>query len=802
MTGVEYDAKGARTKVTLGNGVVTTYGYDSRTFRLSSVKTRRVPPRAADRPRAPDTRTGVQDLGYSYDPVGNVTRVRDAAQPRVFGFNTMVDASCDYTYDALYRLVAASGREHLGQSAGRLRPPGPTTWSDSPHISPNDPQALGRYRESYSYDAAGNLQLLRHRGSSPARPGWTRTFEFQDPSELQAARRTNRVTSVRTGGTTGALTYDAAGNVTSLPDLPIMTWDHADRLSTTSRQTVAAGIPETTYYEYDAQGQRARKTTRRTAASRAASAVASERVYVGDFELFRVFDTNGAVTLSRTSLHIADGADRLATVEIRTDPGHPEQLTRYQFGNLVGSVTVELDERARFVSYEEYYPFGSTALLVAAAGVPPKRYRMSAKERDEESGLSYFGARYYAPWLCRWMSPDPAGVADGLNLYVYARDNPVTRVDPDGRESDFERAAGLLRRVNEAAPKYEAVRQAAAANRLAAQKGDRATASREWDRLKQELVKHSNEGMKIAFTVWAFMALAVASGVTGGLAAEAVIAASATPAAPALGVKMLAGAFGGIVGGSVDVAGEQALRGFLGERMLTPLEVAGRVAISGAIPVAAEGVAAGLSKLTSLIRAALPATKAPGGVLAFETIVPKMKSVGSMGTPVTELEAVHIVKPSGFPNPDEFAIELAAHKNAIQDIIDREGVAGLQARIAEYRANKEVFNQLRSEINGSLGPGPGTGALASPRHGDRRGSLCHRPGRGRPGQQHHRGGVEAVGGADHGHRRPGQPVGQDLAEGRHRLVSMVRRTRESRRWTRRASSSWSETPASRCATSV
>jgi RHS repeat-associated protein len=48
-----------------------------------------------------------------------------------------------------------------------------------------------------------------------------------------------------------------------------------------------------------------------------------------------------------------------------------------------------------------------------------KRYRYTDKERDDSSGLCYYGARYLAPWLARWISPDSAGAVDGLNLYIY-----------------------------------------------------------------------------------------------------------------------------------------------------------------------------------------------------------------------------------------------------------------------------------------------------------------------------------------------------------------------------------------------
>jgi len=56
------------------------------------------------------------------------------------------------------------------------------------------------------------------------------------------------------------------------------------------------------------------------------------------------------------------------------------------------------------------------------------------KERDDLTGLYYYGARYYAPWLGRWMSADPSGPQDGLNLYEYVSSNPIGYIDPDGNE--------------------------------------------------------------------------------------------------------------------------------------------------------------------------------------------------------------------------------------------------------------------------------------------------------------------------------------------------------------------------------
>lgn len=94
----------------------------------------------------------------------------------------------------------------------------------------------------------------------------------------------------------------------------------------------------------------------------------------------------------------------------------------------------ELDHEGKIISQEQYYPYGGTALWSTRHQTDAnyKTLRYSGKERDV-SGLLYYGYRYYAPWLMRWINPDPAGSADGFNLYAMVGNNPITWIDTDGR---------------------------------------------------------------------------------------------------------------------------------------------------------------------------------------------------------------------------------------------------------------------------------------------------------------------------------------------------------------------------------
>jgi len=452
VANIDYDAKGQRQRIDYKNGASTFYSYDPLTFRLTQLLTRR---NAAAFPSDDPQPTAagwpgrqVQNLHYTYDPVGNITHIQDDAQQTAYFRNRRVEPSNDYTYDALYRLIQATGREHLGQTNGAPNPPTSPDAFNAFHTRldhPGNGNAMGTYIERYVYDAVGNFLQMQHRGSEPAHPGWKRAYDYAEPSLIEdgsgaALLKTSNRLSRTTLNPNGAnppqvepYQHDAHGNMVRMPHLggglpgPNMHWDYKDQLRRTD-----LGGGGTAFYVYDTSGQRVRKVWEK------APGLTEERIYLGGFEIFRKhggpIDAD-TVTLERETLHVMDDKQRIALVETRTlgnEQDVPQRLIRYQFSNHLGSSCLELDERAQIISYEEYAPYGSsTYQAVRSQTETAKRYRYTGKERDEESGLYYHGARYYASWLGNWVSSDPLWK---LSQYVYARSNPVRFFDPDGRD--------------------------------------------------------------------------------------------------------------------------------------------------------------------------------------------------------------------------------------------------------------------------------------------------------------------------------------------------------------------------------
>jgi RHS repeat-associated protein len=414
---IDYNEKGQRDKIVYGNDVSTLFYYDKETFRLKRLQT--FPSGSGG---------GLQDWNYTFDPMGNITHIEDKINPVTFFQNQLIAGIAEYTYDALYRLTEAKGRENniaLGFD-------NKDNWNDAPFmqaINPGDPVAMRNYIQTYQYDSVGNIRQMKHQSTGN---DWTRDYTYENNN--------NRLRTTAVGSETYNYTYHPQhGFMTVLPHLEETGWTFKEELLKTIRQRrLDGGTAETTWYQYDGAGQRIRKITENQAAPAAVPTLKDERIYIAGYELYKKH-SGGDAGLERISLSLMDQGHRFVMIETRNDidDGTEKQLIRYQLHNHVGSAALELDHLARVISYEEYHPFGTTAFqakntLIRSAA---KRYRYTGMERDEETGLSCHGARYYLAWLGRWMSCDPSGIEDGLNDYSYCKSNPITNNDTNGKQS-------------------------------------------------------------------------------------------------------------------------------------------------------------------------------------------------------------------------------------------------------------------------------------------------------------------------------------------------------------------------------
>ncbi len=421
---IDYNEKGQRNKIIYGNNVVGEFTYDQETFRLIRLETKR------------QNNEPLQDWRYTFDPAGNITHIEDKIAPTIFFKNQEISSVAQYRYDALYRLAEASGRENDKP----LTFDGNDNWNDAAYVqqlNPGDPLAMRNYTQHYQYDAVGNILQMKHQASGNA---WVRNYNYQGNN--------NRLISTQIGANTYLYPHHTQhGFMSAMPHLEEIGWNFKEELIKTIRQRrTDGGTPETTYYQYDGQGQRIRKLTENTANPGATPTKKDERIYIAGFEIYKQHSGADA-GLERTSLSLMDQQHRFVMIDtetkIRTILGiqagrtSPEQTIRYQLHNHLGSASLELDEAAQVISYEEFHPYGTTAFQAKNASIKSaaKRYRYTGIERDEESGLEYHSARYYLPWLGRWISADPIGIGGGMHRFTYVHNNPIKFIDKNGHQA-------------------------------------------------------------------------------------------------------------------------------------------------------------------------------------------------------------------------------------------------------------------------------------------------------------------------------------------------------------------------------
>ncbi|UVK92562.1 toxin [Pseudomonas atacamensis] len=386
----QYNANNQIISQLAGNGVLSQWTYDPADGRLHT--------RTSQKTAHPR----LQDLHYFYDRIGNIIRIEDYAFEPLWFANQRVDGHREFSYDSLYRLVRATGHDDA-------LPP------DIPGL-PRPPDEKNRlnYTQTYSYDDGGNLIELRHQRDGNSR---TRTMRIDQKS--------NRGVRWQTGDEPPdfGIWFDPHGNQRKLRHGPSLQWSRRDELERVDLVIRQDSDNDAEYYQYSA-GQRVLKCHEWfTDKVRHFHQVR----YLPGLEIRSKDNGEELHIISLGNARCLHWAQRSAPID--------DQI-RYTLEDHLGSCVMELNEDAVVTSAEGYYPFGETAWMAPESEIEYRFIRYSGKEMDV-SGLYYYGARYYAPWLQRWVSADPAGDVDGLNLYGFVGNNPILFIDNDGNKKDL-----------------------------------------------------------------------------------------------------------------------------------------------------------------------------------------------------------------------------------------------------------------------------------------------------------------------------------------------------------------------------
>ncbi len=431
-----YDEYGQRTAITYGNNVATTYTYDSTTRRLSNLRS-----------IEPTKGRTIQDINYQYDLVGNILNTRNGASVpqggEIGGPTEQV-----FSYDDLYQLKTANGYH--------VPAPGKRT----------------QYTNSFDYDIIGNItrkfqqHLIIHASDSSTEPRETN----YDMTYLYKGTQPHAVTDAGDK----LYTYDQNGNMTGWTSKTsgakrTITWNEENRVKS------IADSGSTTVFLYDDAGERAVKRGQhgesvyinRFYAVKNGD-LGSKHIFAGETRVVTKLEKDGgsiqsgvpgSVALIRSQgiqNAILQGSGtkkginrRLPNPDGSTTTGTNPPIEKFQFfyhGDHLGSSSFITDDAGAVYQHLEYFPYGETWVEDGGSGQVPG-YKFTGKELDPETGLYYYGARYYDPVLSKWISTDPiiSAYLDGeinggiyvpinLNLFTYAASNPLRYLDPDGRK--------------------------------------------------------------------------------------------------------------------------------------------------------------------------------------------------------------------------------------------------------------------------------------------------------------------------------------------------------------------------------
>ena len=435
---IAYDAKGQRLLLALGNGIMTRYAYSEHNFRLlrmcsetygysysASTKEHTYAYDSVEDKRK-------QDLAYLYDLGGNIksikTDLEDSGYTENYGGTTVAnddELTRKFKYDAINRLIEAIGREAKTHGAGNV-------WNQpTKTTSPVNASGMRQYKRTYDYDKMGNIQELQHTSGSNA---FTRNFNYRTGLN-QLDTIDNGATPTPTVYTT--YTHDANGNQTQLNSERYLEWDAADQLKFFKIDD-GSTITKWSQYRYSG-GQRVKKVYNVDGGNYTTT------VYIDGIFEYQYLKRGGS-TYERNYCHVMDDTKRIAQIRYGSAQEDITDSTFYIVDDHLGTSTLRLNTSGSLIDRQEYYPFGESSLRT----FDYKRYQYTGKERDEESGLYYYGARYYSAWTCRFLGVDPmVSKTFYQGSYVYADNNPIMMNDPTGMVSEGEKTKNTVEQDSE-----------------------------------------------------------------------------------------------------------------------------------------------------------------------------------------------------------------------------------------------------------------------------------------------------------------------------------------------------------------
>jgi RHS repeat-associated protein len=256
---------------------------------------------------------------------------------------------------------------------------------------------------------------------------------------LASFDQNNRMTSTNERGVTAQVTYDASGNVT-WDGVNYYLYDAEGRICAVA--STAFGTPVMTGYMYDADGIRVSKgTIQQWSCNPTTAQYATQTDYIlgpGGEQMSEYAMQPGNI-MAWVHTNVWAAGRLLATYAQDSSSTMQQGLIHFYFDDPLGSRRAQTDYAGNLERYCGNLPYGDGE----SCDPTPTEHLFTNKERDAETGNDYFGARYYASTMGRFLSPDwsaqvepvPYSKLDDpqtLNLYAYVLNNPIARGDIDG----------------------------------------------------------------------------------------------------------------------------------------------------------------------------------------------------------------------------------------------------------------------------------------------------------------------------------------------------------------------------------